>query len=208
MKDRKGEVKSVSRILWQAGHFFQLSTRLPFPTHPFSIPQFIHKIQCVPFHTDNKGKVYACDEYRSVTNLGVWVNRSTAPQRSDIWTSWGWKGSKEAGEDAEKVLGRDRFNFCPPDTSEWEIYQTNSVSDCGSTVSSATLQLLLPLTLRPPQPPLTKFFWFLWKSKSFSSYRTHLSLFILWDTQGSLQKILGLRWGVGWWGVQRFRTKS
>ena len=64
------------REFFDNGHIFQLSTRLPFSTHPFSIPDFMDRIQCVQ---NNKEKV--CDKYRFVTNLGVWVNRSTALQR-------------------------------------------------------------------------------------------------------------------------------
>ena len=107
MKDRKGEVKSVSRILWQAGHFLQLSTRLPFPTHPFSIPQFIHKIQCVPFHTDIKGKVYACDKFRS---LGQSLDSSSAVRHLDIL---GLEREQRSGWRCRESSRQGSFQFLP-----------------------------------------------------------------------------------------------
>lgn len=49
------------REFFDNGHIFQLSTRLPFSTHPFSIPDFMDRIQRVQ---NNKEKV--CDKFRSL----------------------------------------------------------------------------------------------------------------------------------------------
>ena len=190
-RDTKGKWK-VFREFFDRGDIFQLSTRLPFPTHPFSIPQFLSKKSNVSYLTLEKVKC-SCDKYSCelwqilvlLTNFRVWVNRSTAPTSGHL--GLGVRAKKRLKMQRKFSAGVVSISGLPTHLNEtqkfcfkmWlkferEFYHMNSDSICR--VSSTAM--LCPRH----QPPLAKFFWFLWKSKSFSSYSTHLSLFILSDT--------------------------